>query len=674
MARAAVCQPVGRHQEFARDAANLLPRGASGGGPSHFGPGGPPFSRGPRGRFGYSQPATVVVIPVRQTIEYRLGSKSADGTIAIQKHYELQVVEPAGEPSPLTVSGDGTLLFDSRAGLVRSLHFTGKLTCDGKDSSLVVPFTYAYKLSDSPAGTAAHAAPPAAAGNPPRVVESPPAAEAANERQPLPDKESREKAEKLVEEVFGEGLKKARSREEKLEMVDRLVGAAGGEKDTAQRFALLNRARLVAVSAGELAAARQVADEMVGQFQIDPQKANMAVLQAVAETAAGPQNAPVAEFAMTLLEEALADDRFDAAEQLHALAVRAGRKCGDAEMLRRLQQHGKDLQRCRKAFDAIQDCRAALDKDPQDPAANLALGKYYCLSKHDWEKGLPLLARGSNRDLKTAAQKDQAGASTPEDLAAVGDLWWELAESEEGGAQHALRTRALKWYQEAIANLTGLAHVRLEKRLEQYAALLPKESGSQGSTASRPAPSEVKAVPRVPRSPRSAKHAPSQVASSAAAAPAPTQILGGRADPEFQDVAPEDGVLVGFEVGLGKWAGRNDVICAIRPIFRTRSGGEVLGKQHGTDMTRSLRVKAKNGFAVAAMNVKSLLLVDGFSLTFMRVGNRAFNPAGAYNSEWIGGGGGNLRETRLGDGTLVVGIAGRENDKDCTGLGLLLKR
>ena len=196
-------------------------------GPQRRGPGALPFSHGgPRSHFGYSQPASVMVIPVRQTTEYRLGSKSADGILTIKKHYELTVLEPGSEPSPLTVSGDGTLLFDSRAGLVRSLHFTGKLVCDGKDSSLVVPFTYNYKLTNASAGTGPYVAnsstaapPPAmpvapsapatpAPPNTPATVDNPPAAapaEAVKEHLPLPDKESREKAGELVEEVFGAG-------------------------------------------------------------------------------------------------------------------------------------------------------------------------------------------------------------------------------------------------------------------------------------------------------------------------------------------------------------------------------------------------------------------------------------------------------------------------------------
>ncbi|MGA2064245.1 MAG: trypsin-like peptidase domain-containing protein [Thermoguttaceae bacterium] len=658
---------------------------------------GPP-SRGPRPRPGGSQPSIVVVIPAFQKIEYQLGGKSADGLVTIKKHYELKVATSADEPSPLNVTGDGTVLYDSHSHLVRSLRLTGKLVCDGKDTSLVIPFTYTYKQIDPagapttlassssgaaerpPATSTATVKPPARTVPPPQPVVAeppaatePPAVEPA-ERAPLPDKESREKATQLVEEVFGDQLKKARTSEEKLAMVDKLLGAANGEKSPAQQFALLNRARLVAIASGDLAATRKVADEMVLHFQIEQRKANLAVLKAVAETAAGPQNAPVAEFAMTLLEEAIAADRFDAAEELHGIALRAARKAGDGEIVKRLQHRGKDLERYRAAYDVIQDWRAAIRKDPNDPAANTALGKYYCLSKRDWEQGLPMLARGSDAELKSAAEKDQANPESPEDRLAVGDRWWELGEKLEGDEQESMRARALKWYQDSIANLTGLTHARVEKRLEQYASLLETEP-KQPVASVRPAPGDTTKAPvhktrptRPSKYPRPQPPHPAPVATVAQ-----NKIVGGAADPQFSDVAPEGGVLVGFEVGLGKWA-TNDIIAAIRPIFRTRSGGEVLGKQHGTNTSRLLRVKAKSGYAVAGITVKSMLLVDGFSVTFMRYNGHVLSPAGSYESEWIGGPGGG-RQTRLGgDGTLVIGLSGKENDKDCTGLGLVMKR
>ncbi|MGD0900572.1 MAG: trypsin-like peptidase domain-containing protein, partial [Thermoguttaceae bacterium] len=666
-------------------------------------PSGPPSLRGPRPRSG-GQTSIEVVIPVFQKIEYELGGKSADGLITIKKHYELKVATSSGEPSPVNVTGDGTVLYDSRSHLVRSLHLTGKLVCDLKDSPMSIPFTYAYKridpastqaLASSGTGPAAKApstpaakAPstPAATTPPPARVVPPaqpavPVPEAAKpaERVPLPDKESRDKAAQLVEEVFGDESKKARTSEQKLEMVDKLLGAAAGEKSPAQQFALWNRARLLAIESGDLAATRRVADEMISHFQIDAEKANAAVLKAVAETAVGPQNATVAEFAVTLLDEAIAGDRFDAADEIHAVALRAARKAADADLVKRLQQRAKEIQRYRAAYDAVQVWKQAIEKDPNNPDANTALGKYYCLSKRDWETGLPMLARGNDPELKSAAEKDRANPESPDDRLAVGDRWWELGEKLEGGDQEAMRARALKWYQDSVANLTGLTHARVEKRLEQYASLLETESKAEKSPAGPHAAAvDAKKTPlhksRTTRPSKYVQPRPQQPAPVAVAKAAENTILGGMADPQFTDLAPEGGVLIGFEVGIGKWAGVNDIICAIRPIFRTRAGGEVLGKQHGTNTSRLLRVKAKSGYAVGGITAKSTLVLDGFSVTFMRYNGHALTPAGSYESEWMGYTG-NSRQTRLGgDGTPVIGIAGKENDKDCTGLGLVTKR
>jgi hypothetical protein len=47
-----------------------------------------------------------------------------------------------------------------------------------------------------------------------------------------------------------------------------------------------------------------------------------------------------------------------------------------------------------------------------------------------------------------------------------------------------------------------------------------------------------------------------------------TKILGGANSPAFKDQAPENGLLIGFEVGLGPFT-KHDVVKAIRPIYRT---------------------------------------------------------------------------------------------------------
>ncbi len=153
---------------------------------------------------------------------------------------------------------------------------------------------------------------------------------------------------------------------------------------------------------------------------------------------------------------------------------------------------------------------------------------------------------------------------------------------------------------------------------------------------------------------------------------AETQIMGGAYGSQFTDTAPDGGVLIGFEVGLGKW-GANDVVHAVRPIFRSADGKESFGKQHGTDTSRLVVVKAKSGYAVGAITAKSMALLDGFSVTFMKVGKDALDVKDSYQSDWVGGKGGGPETVLAGDGKPIVGIIGRENGQLCTGMGLLRK-
>jgi S1-C subfamily serine protease len=141
--------------------------------------------------------------------------------------------------------------------------------------------------------------------------------------------------------------------------------------------------------------------------------------------------------------------------------------------------------------------------------------------------------------------------------------------------------------------------------------------------------------------------------------------------PAFKDLAPAGGLLVGVEVVIGR-PYYDELVRSVRPIYRVGER-ESKGKQFGTVLDSPRTLKAKAGYAVGGITAKARNVCDGFSLTFMKVVNGKLDPADSYESEWVGWNGPVPAVKAASDGTPVVGLTGRANDKDLVGLGVLFK-
>ncbi|WP_439625363.1 S1C family serine protease [Gemmata sp.] len=140
----------------------------------------------------------------------------------------------------------------------------------------------------------------------------------------------------------------------------------------------------------------------------------------------------------------------------------------------------------------------------------------------------------------------------------------------------------------------------------------------------------------------------------------------GRGAQEVRSLAPEGGVLVGLEFGLGKFVNR-DIIVAVRPVYRVGEK-DVPGDQFGTDTSRPVRVLAKPGYAVGAVAVRTGLNLDGVTVTFMKLVDGKLDPKDSYEGETVCDKGG----TRLGDGSPIVGLLAVANARSAvTGLGVI---
>ena len=139
------------------------------------------------------------------------------------------------------------------------------------------------------------------------------------------------------------------------------------------------------------------------------------------------------------------------------------------------------------------------------------------------------------------------------------------------------------------------------------------------------------------------------------------------------DVVEADGVLVGFNVLVGKKEGQNAPIKTLQPVYRV-NGKETLGKKYGKGGRKLVTVVAKEGYAVGAVDVVGAMEVTGFNVTFMKIIDGRLNPQDKYTSEWIGDEGNDETPHLEAKGRQVIGIRTRHDDWGLKALGLIFRR
>ena len=117
----------------------------------------------------------------------------------------------------------------------------------------------------------------------------------------------------------------------------------------------------------------------------------------------------------------------------------------------------------------MKTARAKLAATPNDPEANLIVGRYLCLRKNSWTDGLPLLAKASDPGWKDIAKQETAAPQEAADQVKLADLWWDAAakrgEKKDDPWQKLMQARAVYWYRLAMPNLGGLMLAKVKTRV-----------------------------------------------------------------------------------------------------------------------------------------------------------------------------------------------------------------
>lgn len=165
--------------------------------------------------------------------------------------------------------------------------------------------------------------------------------------------------------------------------------------------------------------------------------------------------------------QAIDDDDYNLAlEELSKLRSIA-KKTRTKSLYQEVLKLKKEVTLLKREFAKVREFSEILKTNSDDPLANEQIGKFYCVDKGNWEKGLPLLSKSTQPELSQIALDDISLPDSPAEQGKLADSWWKLADKEKGRIRKAYQLRGRFWYLLARPEFTLKEHVDREKQLNQ---------------------------------------------------------------------------------------------------------------------------------------------------------------------------------------------------------------
>lgn len=288
-------------------------------------------------------------------------------------------------------------------------------------------------------------------------------------RLPVPTESARRVARDLYREIFQSEYEDAVTDEEKLEFAEKVRAHADDlQEDPAGRYVLLDISAVITAQAGSVITALEVVESTKSLFRTDATELGAKVLESSASLALPTEeNEAALQAATENMEQAIKIDNFELAARMHAVALAAARRSDDVRLIHTITERREEITNARFAFRQVAHLIDVLAADPSHAEANLAVGEYCCLAKGQWEDGLPMLSRGSDKRLARLAERELKPPKDTHGKVALADSWWDASDGTSKYCQ-AMRSRAAHWYEQALPELeAGLERVKAEIRIKQ---------------------------------------------------------------------------------------------------------------------------------------------------------------------------------------------------------------
>ncbi|HXE52952.1 MAG TPA: hypothetical protein VN541_08060 [Tepidisphaeraceae bacterium] len=222
--------------------------------------------------------------------------------------------------------------------------------------------------------------------------------------------------------------------------------------DPVRQYVFLREARTLALGAGDFDAAFGAIDDMSRAFAIDAEELKVSAISEAMDRARIPQ-ARLLNGYLKVTDDALWDGDVNLAWQASRMAYRVAGTMRDPEAKQRVKQIDLRVHEARRELTAVIEAANKLQRQPDDPAANLIVGRYLCFAQGRWNEGIPLLAKGSDKKLADLADADNADLVDTHAMFNLAERWWRLPDSPQIPARRS-HQRAAYWFEKALPRLS----------------------------------------------------------------------------------------------------------------------------------------------------------------------------------------------------------------------------
>ena len=292
-------------------------------------------------------------------------------------------------------------------------------------------------------------------------------------RTAAPTEAEQEAKRKLVRELYEGGYTSDDRDQRRLVAAKMLRDADATRDDPVGRYVLYEAAAEVAANSGGAYTVIQASRRLIDQYEVDAFATRLRLLGVVTGPTSDMGSLRLSRAYHRLIDEAIAADGHDTAQQAISDAEKFARRYRDKDLTGEMRQARKRLGQIRRQHGQVMEAYKRLAADPDDASDNDQVGAYLCFVKGDWPAGLLHLAKGSDPAVQSAAKQEMSRPTDAQAWATLGDGWLAAGKAERNEPQRiAMLRRALRWYEQAEPKLQGLAREGVTHKIDEADALL----------------------------------------------------------------------------------------------------------------------------------------------------------------------------------------------------------